>query len=69
MTTYCVFREGQAEGGNAYWWLENVEAASASAAIKLVAKEGGRYVSVPARSFNPVDVEIKTVTTVAVQVG
>jgi heat shock protein HspQ len=64
---HVLVEDKDSNGGVAYIPIEaNVEAASAKAAIHQVAKKAGRYVAVPARSFQPVTVIVETQTIVRV---
>jgi len=61
MTKYMILAKGDKPDAG---WVETaiVEAASARAAIREAlngASEGGEYVAVPARSWEPVKVEIQ----------
>lgn len=64
MTEYVVFR-GKEDGWEVF--LPSVEAASGKAAVNVALKqrsangyESGTYVAVPARSWQPVKVQVET---------
>jgi hypothetical protein len=69
-TTYIVLaRITTAADINPAWQVVDaaVPAASAEAAIRNTAKDGGVYVAVPGRSFKPVRVEAVQVTSLKLE--
>lgn len=66
MTAYLVLEhrhdsEGKSEG---WWFIGNVDASGARAAVKATVKEPGEYAAIPARSWKPTKVTIDTNPTV-----
>lgn len=62
-TDYHVFVEKDTGGSKTYEpAAANVPATSGPAAIRKIAKTTGIYVAIPARSFKPVKVTVKTET-------
>jgi hypothetical protein len=70
VTRYVILEHTATEGSNVWIPSGEVDAVSASAAIKKALdghNEGGEFVAVPARSWKPVTVAVETKTSLKFQ--